>query len=109
MQTFDFADFHIDFNECSVRQGDKSFNLTRRELELLKYFVVHAGRLIPRTELLEKFGLAWTCANACARSIHVTIAKKFEPDPANPRHFLTIRDLGYKFVAVTESNGESNG
>jgi two-component system OmpR family response regulator len=75
-------------------------------LELLKYFVVHAGRLIPRTELLEKvWGLPGHVQTRAPDQFMLRLRKIFEPDPANPRHFLTIRDLGYKFVAEPEADG----
>jgi len=40
------------------------------------------------------------------RPVHPPLRKTFEPDPAQPRHFLTIRDAGYRFVAKPE--GEEN-
>lgn len=95
VKTYEFSDFHIDFEQCEVRQGDKLLNLTRRELELLRFFVENEGRLIPRQELLEKvWDLPGHVQTRAPDQFMLRLRKLFEPDPANPRHFLTMRDLG---------------
>ena len=83
-----------------MQQGEKPLSLTRRELELLRFFAENEGRLIPRTELLEKvWGLPGHVQTRAPDQFLLRLRKIFEPDPANPQHFLTMRDLGYKFIA----------
>ena len=74
--------------------------MTRLEMELLKYFAQHEGRVIPRNELLEHvWGVSGKLNTRAPDQFIRRWRKTFEPDPANPRHFLTIRDAGYRFVA----------
>ena len=74
--------------------------LTKREWELLEFFVENEGRLIPRQELLEKvWRMPGHIQTRAPDQFILRLRKVFEADPANPKHFLTIRDMGYRFVA----------
>jgi two-component system alkaline phosphatase synthesis response regulator PhoP len=83
-------------------RGDAA-RLTRLEMKLLEYFVENEGRVIPRKELLENvWGMPGYLNTRAPDQFIRRLRKIFEPDPANPRHFLTIRDAGYRFVAAGE-------
>ena len=98
---FGFGTSFIDFETHEVKVGDEMVRLTSLELKLLRYFVDHEGRVIPRDELLEKvWSMPGTLATRAPDQFIRRLRKIFEPDPAHPRHFLTIRDAGYRFVAV---------
>lgn len=100
IKNYEFADVTIDFEQCEVTRGGESLQLTRRELELLRYFAEHEGKLIPRAELLKNvWNLPGHVQTRAPDQFLLRLRKLFEPDPANPQHFLTMRDLGYKFVA----------
>jgi two-component system alkaline phosphatase synthesis response regulator PhoP len=100
LESFEFGDAKIDFQTHEVSVGGEPVRLTQMELVLLKYFIENEGRVIPRSELLEN---VWTMAGSITTrapdQFIRRLRKTFEPDPANPRHFLTIRDVGYRFVA----------
>jgi two-component system OmpR family response regulator len=97
---YEFSNIKIDFEQCEVTRGEESLQLTRRELELLRYFVEHEGKLIPRGDLLKNvWNLPAHVQTRAPDQFLLRLRKLFEPDPASPQHFLTIRDLGYKFVA----------
>lgn len=95
-----FGDAQIDFVQCEVQVGGQSVTLTKREWEVLAYFVENEGRLIPRHELLEQ---VWRMPGHIQTRVPdqflLRLRKVFERDPSNPQHFLTIRDMGYRFVA----------
>ena len=99
-ESFEFASAKIDFETHEVRVDGKPIRLTHLELKLLRYFVVNAGRVITRKELLEN---VWEMpGNVTTRAPDQFIRrlrKYFEPDPAVPRYFLTLRDSGYRFVS----------
>ena len=77
------------------------------ELSLLRYFVENEGRVIPRRELLENvWGMPGTINTRAPDQFIRRLRKTFEPDPARPRHFLTIRDAGYRFVAKPEGEAD---
>ena len=66
--------------------------------------------MIPRRELLENvWGMPGTINTRAPDQFIRRLRKTFEPDPAQPRHFLTIRDAGYRFVAKPEGEEEETG
>lgn len=95
---FSFGEAHINFRKFEVLVRGQPVRLTSLEMKLLQYFVQHRGRVIPRSELLEN---VWNApGHLTTRAVDqfiLRLRKLFEPDPANPRYFLTIRDAGYRF------------
>ena len=73
-------------------------NLSARELQLLRYFLENAGVTLPRKELLTR---VWGYhATMFTRTVDVHVAglrQKLEDDPRQPRFFLTVQGVGYKF------------
>lgn len=94
-----FGSARIDFDSHLVTVDGQEHNLTHLELELLRYFADNAGRVVSRDELLEKvwkmrhFPNTRTVDNFVSR-----LRKVFEPDPKHPRHILSQRGAGYRFV-----------
>jgi two-component system alkaline phosphatase synthesis response regulator PhoP len=100
---FEFADCKVNFGTFEVTVRGESVKMTALQMKLLKYFVANAGRVIPRAELLENvWEMPGNMQTRAPDQFMSTIRKTFEPDPANPVHFLTIRDAGYRFVAEPE-------
>ena len=84
---------------------DEPIRLTQLEMKLLRYFIENEGRVIPRHELLESvWGMPGDLATRAPDQFIRRLRKMFEPDPANPQHFLTLRDAGYRFVAAGEES-----
>jgi two-component system OmpR family response regulator len=101
--TFAFADAQIDFDTFKVTVAGEPVRMTQLEMSLLRYFIENQGRVIPRRELLEKVWDMPGNLNTRAPDQFIRrLRKTFEPNPARPRHFLTIRDAGYRFVAKPE-------
>jgi two-component system OmpR family response regulator len=100
-RTFSFAGATVNFETYDTTVQGKQVKLTQLEMKLLQYFIDNEGRVISRNELLEN---VWDMpASITTRAVDQFIRrlrKTFEPDPASPRHFLTIRDAGYRFVAA---------
>jgi len=98
--TYAFGNAKVNFDTYEVTAGGKPVKLTELEMKLLRYFIEHEGRVIRREELLVK---VWDLpASITTRAVDQFISrlrKIFEPDPVRPRHFLTLRDAGYRFVA----------
>lgn len=94
-----FGRVFVDFDAFLVRVGDETRTLTPLELKLLKYFIDNAGRVLTRTELLsavwEDDGMTGTRTvdNFVSR-----LRRYIEEDPSNPRHIISIRGAGYRFV-----------
>jgi two-component system OmpR family response regulator len=101
--SYEFADAKINFETFQVTVKDEPVRMTQLELSLLRYFVENEGRVIPRRELLENvWGMPGNLNTRAPDQFIRRLRKLFEPDPAEPRHFLTIRDAGYRFVAAGE-------
>lgn len=101
--SFDFGEAKIDFDSFEVIVRGEPVRMTRLEMTLLRYFVENEGRVIPRRELLKNvWGMPGYLNTRAPDQFIRRLRKIFEPDPANPRHFLTIRDAGYRFVAAGE-------
>jgi two-component system, OmpR family, alkaline phosphatase synthesis response regulator PhoP len=94
-----FDDIRIDFTSMVASRGSKSLILTAQEFKLLKYFANSPARVISREKLLND---VWGYQNyPTTRTVdnHVLrLRQKLEPDPANPRYFLTMHGSGYKFL-----------
>jgi two-component system OmpR family response regulator len=103
---FEFGNVKIDFEKFHVQIGREVVRLTQLEMSLLRYFVENQGRVIPRRELLENVWRMPGNLNTRAPDQFIRrLRKLFEPNPAEPRHFLTIRDAGYRFVAAGQEEG----
>ncbi len=98
-ETFRFGKVRIDFRATEVFRDELPVELSAREFALLRFFVNQQGATLSRQELLvEVWGYD---AGTLTRTVDVHVAalrQKLEEDPKNPRHFLTVRGLGYKFV-----------
>ncbi|MBM4092129.1 MAG: response regulator transcription factor [Planctomycetes bacterium] len=100
VRQFEFANAKINFDTFEVEVGDSPVRMTQLEMKLLQYFVQHEGRVIPRAELLMNvWGMPGHARTRAPDQFLRRLRKTFEPDPAHPRHFLTIRDAGYRFVS----------
>ena len=93
----------VNFDTYQVTVADKPLRLTSLEMKLLRYFVDHEGSVVTRAELLEEvWGMAQTTTTRTVDNFIVNLRKYFEVDPAQPKHFLSVRGTGYRFVASGE-------
>jgi DNA-binding response OmpR family regulator len=100
IQTYAFGNVEIHFDTFEVSVGGELVRMTQLELKLLRYFVENEGRIIPRRELLENvWDVPGHLITRAPDQFIRRLRKALEPDPAHPRHFLTLRDAGYRFVA----------
>jgi DNA-binding response OmpR family regulator len=98
-RTYQFDGSEIDFETYEAKKGDQVVRLTHMEAKLLAYFVMNEGRIIPRQELLENiWGMTGNVQTRAPDQFIMRLRKIFEKDASAPRHFITIRDAGYRFV-----------
>ena len=104
LQQAQFGQTEVNFETYEATVDGLQVRLTKQEIKLLKYFVENEGRVIPRSELLEKiWGLPGHINTRAPDQFIRRLRKTFEPDPAQPKYFLTIRDAGYRFVSDQET------
>jgi DNA-binding response OmpR family regulator len=100
---FTFADKHVDFQKLQLRAGKKIYQLTLMESDLLRYLIQNAGRPVTRKEILEKvWNLHEDTDTRAIDNFIVRLRRYIEPQPSKPIHLITIRGLGYQFVAEPE-------
>lgn len=94
-----FGDCEADFKKMTLKRGGKAVVLTAHEFKLLKFFTENAERVLTRDVLLnEVWGYNFYPTTRTVDNQVLKLRQKLEPDPANPRYFLTIYGAGYKFI-----------
>jgi DNA-binding response OmpR family regulator len=101
--TFSFSGKTIDFGVLELRTADNVIHLTLMESELLRYLVRNDGRVVSRKQILEEvWGLHEDTDTRAIDNFMVRLRRYIEDDPAEPRHLLTVRGVGYRFLANPE-------
>ncbi|RXH54190.1 response regulator transcription factor [Granulicella sibirica] len=99
LDVFRFANCEIDFRSMNARRSGVPVVLTAHEFKLLKFFVDNVDRVLSREVLLnEVWGYNSYPTTRTVDNQILKLRQKLEPEPANPRHLLTIYGAGYKFV-----------
>ena len=97
---FTFGDKSVYFDLLELRVRDQIFPLTLMEMNVLRYLIGHADRPVSRGEMLEEvWGLREDTDTRALDNFIVRLRRYIEDDPARPRHLLTVRGVGYRFVA----------
>lgn len=98
-QTVRFGTVSANFSKQELFRNKKPVRLSSREFQLLYYFVNHPGEVITRDRLLDEvWGYDVTPTTRTVDNYILSLRKKIETDPANPKHLLTVHTAGYKFV-----------
>jgi len=98
-----FGQLEVDFRTAEVRKDGQLVPMSAREFALLKYFIDNDGTALTRMQLLRD---VWGYASgALTRTVDVHVSflrQKLEDDVRNPKHLLTVRGIGYKFVLISQ-------
>ena len=99
--SYDFSGNHIDFNSYEVvGYNGKRRTLGQREIMLLRLLIEREGEVVSREEILQKvWGYNVFPTTRTVDNFIVGFRKYFEADPRDPRHFHSIRGVGYKFIS----------
>jgi DNA-binding response OmpR family regulator len=101
--TFSFCGKTIDFGTLELRTTGNVTRLTLMESELLRHLVRNDGRVVSRKQILEEvWGLHEDTDTRAIDNFMVRLRRYIEDDPAQPRHLLTVRGVGYRFLANPE-------
>ena len=105
--SYDFGRVHVDFDTYLVTVEGKPVRLTHTEMKLLRYFAENEGSVVTRAQLLENvWGLNHSPTTRTVDNFIVNLRKYFEVDPAQPKHFLSVRGTGYRFVKGNEPRAD---
>ncbi len=90
----------LDLDKRRLTVGGQAVDLTPHEYALLKALMARPGRIFTREELLHHlYPEGDTVVIARVVDVHIgKLRQKVEPDPARPRHILTVRGIGYRYA-----------
>jgi DNA-binding response OmpR family regulator len=99
-ERFTFGDKSVDFDLLQLRVADRVFPLTLMEANVLRYLIRHEGKPVSRKSMIEEvWGLHEDTDTRPIDNFIVRLRRYVEKDPRRPRHLLTHRGIGYRFVA----------
>ena len=102
-EEFTFDDKTIDFTALELRVRAEVFPLTLMEVNVLRYLTEHEGKPVSRKKMLDEvWGLHEDTDTRAIDNFIVRLRRYIEDDPTHPRHLLTVRGVGYRFVAHPE-------
>jgi DNA-binding response OmpR family regulator len=98
-EVFSFGGKVFDFQNLQLKVGGKTLQLTLMEAQLLRYLIQNAGHPVSRKAILEDvWDLHEETDTRAIDNFIVRLRRYIEKDPTEPRHLMTVRGLGYKFV-----------
>jgi len=99
-----FGGNEVDFRAFRARAWNgEPQELTEKEAMILKVLAEHTGQIVSREDLLERvWGYDVFPSTRTVDNFILRLRKRFEKDPGNPRHFLTVWGVGYRFLAEGE-------
>jgi DNA-binding response OmpR family regulator len=98
--TFTFGDKSVDFDRLQLRVREQVFPLTLMEANVLRYLIQREGKKVSRKAMLaEVWGLHEDTDTRAIDNFIVRLRRYIEEDPSRPRHLVTVRSVGYCFVA----------
>ena len=100
---FKFRGKSIDFSTLELSTSAGKIQLTLMEADLLRHLVRSDGRVVSRKSILEEvWGLKEDTDTRAIDNFVVRLRRYIENDPAKPQHLLTVRGVGYRFLAEPE-------
>jgi DNA-binding response OmpR family regulator len=98
------GDRTIDLDRLELRTADETLQLTVMEAKLLQYLIEHEGQAVSRKTILQDvWDLHEDTDTRAIDNFIVRLRRYLEKDPSRPRHVLTIRGVGYRFVSGTDA------
>jgi two-component system alkaline phosphatase synthesis response regulator PhoP len=92
-----FDDVEVDFARGEVRRNGAIVDLTPVEFKLLAAFIGSAGRVLSRSQLLDKVWNDSVCGDRVVDTHVSNLRRKLEVNPSSPQHLISVRGLGYRF------------
>ena len=95
----------IDFTRLELHTNGITIHLTLMEAELLRHLIRNEGKPVSRKSILEQvWDLREDTDTRAIDNFVVRLRRYIEEDPAHPRHLLTVRGVGYRFISNPEKN-----
>ena len=99
-ESYDFAKVSVDFLTYQINVAGQTHDLTKTEMELLRYFIDNEGIVLTRHQILrDVWGEPGAITTRSTDNFVMRLRRMIEPNPSQPRHILSVRGTGYRFVA----------
>ena len=100
LDNFRFDDKVVDFQNLQLRVGEQVIPLTMMETDLLLFLIRNSGHPVSRKQILQEvWNLHEDTDTRAIDNFIVRLRRYIEPEPGKPRYLLTVRGVGYRFVA----------
>jgi len=97
---YEFAGREIDFGGLELRRDGRVLPLTLMEANLLRFLVQREGQVVARKDILEQvWGVHEDTDTRAIDNFIVRLRRHIEDDAASPKHLVTVRSVGYRFIA----------
>ena len=90
----------LDAGRREVTVHELPVELSRKEFDLLSLLMSHSGQVVTRDGCIDRLWWDQELTDTRTLDTHIKrLRRKIEPDPANPRHLVTVRGVGFRFEA----------
>jgi DNA-binding response OmpR family regulator len=94
-----FGDVHFDFAKQEAKKADAPLKLSTKEFQIMKFFFEREGQVVTRDMLLDAvWGYNVFPTTRTVDNYILSLRKKIETDPSEPKHLITVHTSGYKFM-----------
>jgi len=100
LSSFSYDQVFIDFQNFQAFFKNSKVGMTNKEFEIMEYFISHENKVIHRHELLDEvWGYEVTPTTRTVDNFILALRKKLEEDPTRPKHIISVRGIGYRFIS----------
>ncbi len=104
---YSFGNVRIDFVKLQAHVGDHEVSLSAKEFSILEYLIRHEGKAVHRHDLLnEVWGYKAMPTTRTVDNFIMDLRKKLEENPSKPKHLLSVRGVGYRFLSLRQKQGQ---
>ena len=98
LSSFSYDNVFLDFRNFQASFKDTEVSLTKKEFEIMTYFINHENKVIHRHDLLnEVWGYEAMPTTRTVDNFILNLRKKLENDPSKPKHIVSVHGIGYRF------------
>lgn len=103
LSSFSYDQVFLDFRNFQAFFKNVEVSLTNKEFEIMEYFISHENKVIHRHELLDEvWGYEVMPTTRTVDNFILDLRKKLEADPSKPKHIISVRGIGYRFISGNE-------
>lgn len=98
---YSFGNISLDFKKFQAFRNNQEIILSSREFAIMEYFIRHEGEAIHRQDLLsDVWGYQSTPNTRTVDNFVLNLRKKLEENPSKPKHIISIKGIGYRFISL---------